>query len=93
VRQRGYDKRWENFRVAFLKSRPLCEFCLGQGISTPATVCDHDIPHRDDPELFWNNTFTALCKKCHDGTKQRLERRFTGEALLAKIKELKHHSS
>ena len=86
---RGYGKRWERFRASFLAANPLCEFCLPKGEIRPAQVVDHDLPHRGDPELFWNNSFTALCAKHHSSVKQRLEQRFKGDALLAEIAKLK----
>lgn len=89
ARDRGYSARWEKFSRAFLRRNPLCEFCLGKGRVTPAKITDHDTPHRGDPHLFWHNTFTALCKPCHDGAKQRMEARHTGEALLAAIRRAK----
>ena len=89
ARARGYTKQWERFRAAFLANNPLCEFCLAKGISRAARVVDHDIPHRGDPLLFWDNTFTALCDRCHSHDKQRLEARFYGEALRARIKDMK----
>ena len=86
---RGYGRKWEAFRAAFLMSNPLCDFCKGKGIITPAQVVDHDIPHKGCPDLFWNNTFTALCKPCHDQTKQRMERSHTGQDLLDAIQRAK----
>ena len=83
---RGYDHRWDKFRRAFLMANPLCEYCLARGRVEPATVCDHDLPHEHDPDLFWNNTFTALCAKDHNSTKQRMERRYKGDALLAAVR-------
>ncbi|MFC3312821.1 hypothetical protein ACFOHK_08280 [Falsigemmobacter intermedius] len=55
----------------------------------PANVLDHDLPHEGDPDLFWRNTFTSLCKRHHDGEKQRAEARFSGEALLAWVRKRK----
>lgn len=64
---RGYDRRWQKASKAFLASHPLCEECLAQGRYTKATVVDHRIPHRGDPELFWDRSnWRALCKRCHD---------------------------
>lgn len=83
--ERGYDKRWERFRRAFLAANPLCEYCLAQGRFVAASVCDHDLPHEGDRELFWNNTYTALCSTCHNSTKQRLESRYRGERLLMQV--------
>ena len=80
---RGYTRKWEAFRLAFRYRNPLCEYCSTPQHITPATVCDHDLPHEHDPHLFWDNTFTALCTACHSGAKQSAERRYQGEALLA----------
>lgn len=89
ARQRGYTKEWEKFRRSFLRDNPLCEYCLARGHVEPATVCDHDLPHDSDPDLFWNNTFTALCAPDHNSTKQRMERMYQGDALLAEIAKAK----
>ncbi len=89
ARQRGYDTQWDKFREGFLASNPLCQYCLGRGTTEPATVVDHDLPHDGDIELFWNNTYTALCKQCHDSTKARLEARYSGDALLEAIARMK----
>lgn len=89
ARERGYTTRWDKFSKAFLAANPLCEFCLAQGRITPATVTDHDVPHKGDMHLFWNNTFTALCTRHHSVTKQSLEARYTGEALEAAIRRHK----
>lgn len=88
---RGYDTRWEKFRLTKLGAQPLCEYCLAQGRVTPATVLDHDIPHSGDTYLFWNNTYTSLCATHHSGTKQRLERRYGSDhdGLLRAIAEMK----
>ena len=80
---RGYNRKWEEFRKAFLYRNPLCEYCSRPQRIVPATVCDHDLPHEQDPHLFWHNTYTALCTACHSGAKQSAERRYRGEALLA----------
>ena len=89
ARQRGYTAEWERFRKSFLIANPLCEYCKARGHITAAVICDHDLPHDHDPHLFWDNTFTALCKWDHDSTKQRMERRYSGEALLKAIVKAK----
>jgi len=86
---RGYDHRWEKFRASFLARNPLCEYCLARGRVEPATICDHDLPHEHDADLFWNNTFTALCATDHNSTKQRMERRYRGDDLLRAIARAK----
>ena len=86
---RGYGYRWAKFRLAFLSANPLCEYCKAKDRVEAANICDHDLPHEHDPELFWDNTFTALCKRCHDSTKQRMERLYSGDKLLSAIRVAK----
>jgi len=41
----------------------------------PELVADHIQPHRGDHSKFWNPAnLQCLCKRCHDGAKQRAER-------------------
>ncbi|OXE36919.1 MAG: HNH endonuclease [Phenylobacterium zucineum] len=73
--ERGYDSRWQKARDTYLKSHPLCVMCHADGELTPAKVVDHVIPHRGDQKLFWDTAnWQALCKRCHDSDKQRLEK-------------------
>jgi len=79
ARQRGYSSRWDKFRAAFLAANPVCIYCLNStGRVTPATVVDHIIPHKGDPDLFWpdgdpQDHFAPCCKACHDGPKAKAE--------------------
>ena len=52
--RRGYGPRWRRARAAFLAQHPLCAACWALGRVVPATVVDHRVPHRGDPELFWD---------------------------------------
>jgi 5-methylcytosine-specific restriction protein A len=64
---RGYGRRWREYRKSFLMSNPLCASCLSAGLTVPATVIDHIVPHRGDMRLFWDKSnHQALCKRCHD---------------------------
>lgn len=70
-RQRGYDGRWAKARFTYLAHHPLCAMC-----GDPATVVDHIVPHEGDQARFWDVTnWQPLCKPCHDGPKQRADRR------------------
>ena len=66
--------RWQELRAAQLASEPFCRKCRNRGVLTPATVADHVVPHRGDPDLFWNGELQSLCDHCHNSTKQREER-------------------
>ncbi len=62
---RGYDARWREARLAFLRVHPLCLQCAPRPVA--ATVVDHVIAHKGDPGLFWDQTnWQSLCKPCHD---------------------------
>lgn len=75
--ERGYDHRWRKARLLHLASEPLCRMCANA--SPPsivvATVVDHIVEHKGDARLFWDpHNWQSLCKSCHDGAKQSLER-------------------
>lgn len=73
--KRGYGYRWQKAREGFLKSHPLCAMHLDLGQYVPATLVDHIDPHRGDQAKFWDRkNWQSLCKDCHDGAKQKLEK-------------------
>lgn len=64
---RGYGSRWQKARLGFLKKHPICCHCEAEGITTPATVVDHIVPHQGDKALFWDRSnWQPLCKRHHD---------------------------
>lgn len=64
--KRGYTARWQKARAAYLRQHPLCVPCERAGLTTPATVVHHVIPHRGDYALFWDEAnFEARCRVCH----------------------------
>lgn len=66
---------WKSIRLAKLRRDPLCHFCQQQGRIEPATVVDHIKPHKGDFHLFFaESNLQSLCKTCHDGAKQRMEK-------------------
>lgn len=68
-------KRWYRLRYHQLRKEPLCVFCERLGKVTPATIADHVRPHRGDEALFFDgDNLQSLCKPCHDGAKQQLEK-------------------
>lgn len=73
--KRGYNSRWQKARSTFLRSHPLCAMHLKSGQVVASVIVDHIVPHRGDQTLFWDTSnWQALCKPCHDGHKQRLEK-------------------
>ena len=67
--------RWQRLRWKVL-TRDLftCAMCRRIEADTSRLVCDHVMPHQGDERAFWAGPFQALCKGCHDGAKQRMER-------------------
>ena len=64
---RGYNHKWRKLRAAYLRRHPLCVKCLAEGRYVQATVVDHIVPHRGDPQRMWDvSNWQALCKPCHD---------------------------
>jgi 5-methylcytosine-specific restriction endonuclease McrA len=62
-------------RLAQLAAHPLCCLCAKLGIVRAATVVDHIEPHKGNEELFFAAAnLQSMCKPCHDGAKQELER-------------------
>ena len=63
-------KRWKLMRARQLERFPFCKMCKSQGKTRPATVCDHVVPHRGSPSLFWRGKLQSLCASCHSRHKQ-----------------------
>lgn len=69
-------KRWQQLRWAVLvRCRFTCGMCGAIVSNSRNLVADHKRPHRGDEALFWDDAnLWAVCKPCHDGEKQRIER-------------------
>ena len=68
-----YDRHWRKRRAEQLRLHPLCSVCIRMGAVAVATVADHVVPHRGDPELF-KGRLQSMCKAHHDGWKKDLEK-------------------
>ncbi|WEL95516.1 holin [Xanthomonas phage vB_XooS_NR08] len=69
------SSKWRKLRAMFLKSNPLCVYCLEDNRTTAATVVDHIVAHRGDIDLFWSeDNLQPLCQQCHSSRKQSEER-------------------
>jgi 5-methylcytosine-specific restriction protein A len=60
-------QRWRTRAKHQLQVKPLCALCEEQGRVTPATIADHDPPHKGDYNAFLLGPIRSLCKTCHDG--------------------------
>ena len=72
---RLYDtQKWKRRRAAFLMANPLCKFCEAAGRAALATVVHHEILHKGDETIFFDEEdWAGLCKPCHDGAAVELE--------------------
>jgi len=69
ARSRGYDERWRVYSRTYLSRHPRCAdpFARHSSIIKQADVVDHIIPHRGNPQLFWDeNNHQSLCTNCHN---------------------------
>lgn len=81
---RGYDHRWERFRlgvlgdvggVVFPEGGPLCRDCLDEGRVTEATEVDHKVTLAERPDLKYEpSNMRSLCKPHHSRKTQRYDR-------------------
>jgi 5-methylcytosine-specific restriction enzyme A len=69
------SKRWRRISKLQRMREPLCRMCLEQGKIEPATIADHIVPHRGDPDLFWSGALQSLCYFHHETTKREMERK------------------
>ena len=69
--------RWQRLRWQVLTDAMFtCAMCSRLEGNTSQLVADHITPHRGDEALFWSRAnIQCLCKSCHDGRKQSMERR------------------
>lgn len=65
---------WKKRRALHLADQPLCAYCEAAGLTQPADVADHIIPHRGDHDLFYRGELQSLCHQHHNSTKQREEK-------------------
>jgi len=74
-------ERWRRLRERVLiRDNFTCQqtgvLLVGRHPAPNSPVVDHIIPHRGDPELFWDeNNLQTLSKAYHDSRKQAEERR------------------
>jgi 5-methylcytosine-specific restriction enzyme A len=60
-------QRWRKRARHQLRTEPLCAACLKQKRVTPATIADHDPPHKGDWNAFRLGPLQSLCADCHAG--------------------------
>lgn len=80
VRSWYKSKRWESLRQqVFVRDLYTCqrtgELCIGKHPAANSPVANHKVPHRGDPELFWDiSNIETVTKAVHDGVIQSEER-------------------
>lgn len=71
------SRRWRKLRwKCLVRDGFTCQRCGRLTADTSQLVADHKVPHRGDPDLFWDlGNLAAMCAPCHNSAKQREERR------------------
>lgn len=73
--------RWQRLRKSVLvrdgyRCQQTGALLVGKYPAPNSPVADHKMPHRGDPELFWDiDNIEAVSKEYHDRDKQRFEKR------------------
>ena len=69
--ERGYDSKWQRYRINYLAANPNCVMCLKS-----ATVVDWQDPASwQSQALLVIQNHQSLCARCHNSHKQRIEKR------------------
>ena len=64
--RRGYDSRWQRFRLRYLSAHPLCEQCENEGVITAASLIHHKRALRDGGAKYAAENLMPLCRECHE---------------------------
>lgn len=73
-----HSAEWKVLRMRVLQ-RDLftCQMCKRIEANTSKLVGDHKQPHHGDRAMFFDEANVwCICKPCHDGEKQRMEKRY-----------------
>lgn len=74
--QRGLGYGWQKTRIKKLAQEPLCEICLKDNRTSPASEVDHITPRHKGGTSAWSN-LQSICKECHKAkTKEEMRRRW-----------------
>ncbi|WP_246748779.1 HNH endonuclease [Rhizobium setariae] len=71
-----HSAEWKVLRMLVLiRDRFTCQMCGKVDGNTSRLIGDHKEPHHGDRAMFFNeDNVWCICKPCHDGDKQRMER-------------------
>ena len=64
--ERGYDRRWQQVRIKYLRAHPLCQDCEARGRIAPARLVHHIVPINDGGPRYDARNLRALCNACHE---------------------------
>lgn len=71
-----HTTRWEKLRDKIrLRDLYTCQLCRCLCAGKGKSAVDHKQSHNGDERLFWDeNNLQLLCKPCHDGEKQKMDK-------------------
>ena len=62
----GYDAQWQKVRLVYLRQHPLCEQCLEEGNTVPASMVHHVKAIKDGGARLDTKNLKALCNEHHE---------------------------
>lgn len=62
---RGYDRRWQTVRAAYMAQYPLCGRCQARGLVKQADMVHHIIAIADGGDRLTYSNLLSLCWTCH----------------------------
>lgn len=63
---RGYDRRWRDVRIKYLRAHPICERCRDRGRIAAAQLVHHIHPINEGGAKYDLKNMQALCNECHE---------------------------
>ena len=63
---RGYDYRWREVRIRFMRVHPICQRCAGRGRTTAASLVHHIKPINEGGARYETKNLMSLCNDCHE---------------------------
>ena len=63
---RGYDRRWRDVRIRYMRAHPLCQQCQAYGRTKAAFLVHHIKPINEGGARYDTANLLALCNECHE---------------------------
>lgn len=72
--ERGYDRRWQKYRLSYLADHPLCALCAKKEPPVVKAATEvHHIKALSDGGTHEENNLMALCHGCHSSLTAKIQ--------------------